>query len=210
MGMVFDYGTGELGNDGVHRLDYARRLLEAGFEAQGKRLPEWPSAVMASGGKHYFDDAREWPDTLVVTWDYPAATLMYELLGWSRYPMEGEKEGAAVYGQNGYVVVGNRGWKAFGSKGELVTSGAGDSNEDSVRHIRDFLKCVREGGRPTCDMAIGHVASGLIHMGNISWRVPRKLRFDATKQEFVGDAEANKYLSRTYRAPWTLPGVSGV
>ena len=41
----FDYGTGDLGNDGVHRLDYAHRGLAAGFEAMGKTLPSWPSAV---------------------------------------------------------------------------------------------------------------------------------------------------------------------
>ena len=118
----FDYGTGDLGNDGVHRTDYARRGLAAAFEAMGKKLPEWPTAVSASGGKLFFDDAQEWPDTLVVTWDYPGATLMYELRNWQPAPMEGEAEGAAVYGENGYVVIGNGSWRALDEKGKVVAA----------------------------------------------------------------------------------------
>jgi hypothetical protein len=196
-----------LGNDGVHRLDYARRGLEAGFAAQGRDLGGWPTAVAVSGGKFYFTDAQEWPDTLIVTWDYPGATLMYEMRLWSRPSLEGLAEGAAIYGQEGTVIIGNGEWRAHDSKGRVIASGSGTNADDDVRHKRDFLKCIREGGRPTCDIAIGHVASGLVHMGNIAWRVDRKLHFDSAKEEFVGDPEANRYLSRTYRAPWTLPDV---
>src|SRR5206468_3915924 len=66
----FDYGTGDLGNDGVHRLDYARWALGAALAAQGETLPDLPRAVSALGGKYYFDDAQEWPDTLMVTYDF--------------------------------------------------------------------------------------------------------------------------------------------
>jgi len=203
----FDYGTGDLGNDGVHRLDYARRGLEAALAAQGRNLAEWPAAVAASGGKFYFTDAQEWPDTLTVTWDYPGAILMYEMRIWSRSQFEGLREGAAIYGEEGYVIIGNGEWRAHDSKGKVIASGSGTSLDDNLRHKRDFLKCIKEGGTPTCDIAVGHVASGLVHMGNIAWRVNRKLHFDSQKQEFVGDQEANRYLSRTYRAPWALPKV---
>jgi predicted dehydrogenase len=201
----FDYGCGDLGNDGVHRLDYARRGLAAGFEAQGKRLPDWPSAVSASGGKHYFDDAQEWPDTLLVTWEYPGAILVYEMRIWSPYPMEGEEEGAIVYGDQGYLIVGNSGWRAYGPKGEPGRGGE-SSNEDHDRaHKLDFFECIRSGHRPACDIEIGHVASGYTHLGNIAWRTGRKLRFDGAAQRFVEDAEANALLSRSYRRPWLLP-----
>ena len=97
----FDYGTGDLGNDGVHRLDFARRALSAAFEGEKRTLPDWPVAVSASGGKLVFDDAQEWPDTLVAVWDYPGASLIYEMRVWNQYPFEGEEEGAAVYGLRG-------------------------------------------------------------------------------------------------------------
>jgi predicted dehydrogenase len=203
----FDYGCGDLGNDGVHRTDYARRGLAAGFEGQGKKLPDWPSAVATSGGKYFFDDAQEWPDTLIVTWDYPGATLMYEMRLWSRPPLEGYAEGAAIYGENGYVIIGNGGWRAHGPKGEVIKTGGSLKADDDVRHKRDFLRVIRDGGRPACDIEIGHVASGLVHLGNTAWRLDRKLHFDAAKQEFPGDREANQLLGRSYRKKWPLPKV---
>jgi predicted dehydrogenase len=203
----FDYGTGDLGNDGVHRVDYARRGLEAGFEAMGKTLPSWPTAVSASGGKFFYDDAQEWPDTLIVTWDYPGATLMYEMRNWQPTTMEGEAEGAAVYGENGYVVIGNGSWRAYDEKGKVVADGASPKSDDDVRHKRDMLDAIRDGHKTACDIEIGHVASGLIHLGNIAWRSDRKLHFDAAAERFRDDSEADRMLGRAYRRPWLLPKV---
>ena len=202
----FDYGAGDLGNDGVHRVDYARRGLAAGVEAMGRTLPDWPTAVSAAGGKLFFDDAQEWPDTLVVTWDYPGATLMYEMRNWQPNPIDGEAEGAAVYGENGYVVIGNGSWRAFDEHHRIVARGASSKNDDDARHKRDMLNAIRDGGRPACDIEIGHCASGLVHLGNIAWRTDRKLRFDPETETF-GDDEANRMLGRKYRKPWILPDV---
>ena len=205
----FDYGTGDLGNDGVHRLDYARRGLEAALAAQGRVLPEWPSAVSAAGGKLFFDDAQEFPDTLMVTWEYGgAAMLVYEMRIWTPNFLEGEEEGAMIYGEHGAVMIGNRHWRATGRDGKVMHAGtASDNNQHDPAHKRDFLKAIRDGKRPSCDIHIGHVSSSLTHLGNIAWRVNRKLQFEAATQSFVGDAEANALLGRSYRAPWTLPGA---
>ena len=206
----FDYGTGDLGNDGVHRLDYARRGLEAALAAQGRQLPEWPRAVSAAGGKLFFDDAQEFPDTLMATWEYDGALLAYEMRIWTPNALEGEEEGAMIYGENGAVLIGNTHWRAIGRDGKTMHPGtASDNDEHDPAHKRDFLAAIRDGKRPACDIHIGHVSSSLTHLGNIAWRVDRKLRFDAASQSFAGDgvAEANGLLGRSYRAPWVLPKV---
>jgi predicted dehydrogenase len=66
----YDYGTGDLGNDGVHRLDMAVALLNAACESQGELVVSLPHKVSASGGKWYFDDAQEFPDTLQVNYEF--------------------------------------------------------------------------------------------------------------------------------------------
>jgi hypothetical protein len=43
------------------------------------------------------------------------------------------------------------------------------------------------------------------HLANISYRVNRKLNFDAKSQKFQNDAEANKMLTREYRKPYVVP-----
>jgi hypothetical protein len=50
-----------------------------------------------------------------------------------------------------------------------------------------------------------HLSSGLAHLGNIAYRLDRVLKFDAAAEQFVGDAEANKMLTREYRAPYIVP-----
>jgi predicted dehydrogenase len=207
----FDYGTGDLGNDGVHRLDYARWALGAALSAQKEKLPDIPKAVSALGGKYYFDDAQEWPDTLMVTYDFePGCLLTYEMRVWNAYPLHEEPEGAAVCGDSGFVVIGNNRWRAFDEKGKQIKEekGVGDN---TPAHARNFLDCMRSRGRPNADLeTIGHPSSLLCHIGNASWRAGRTLRFDPASYTF-SDSDANRYLTRAeYRKPWVLPKLSEV
>src|SRR5690606_8991718 len=107
----FDYGTGDLGNDGVHRLDVAKWALESALAAQKQQLPAVPTHVSALGGMYHFDDVQEWLDTLQVTYDYAGLALLnYEMRIWSAYPLYDEPEGSMVYGENGYVIIAKRRW----------------------------------------------------------------------------------------------------
>ena len=50
-----------------------------------------------------------------------------------------------------------------------------------------------------------HYSSGLAHLGNIAYRLGRQLKFDPQTEKFVGDAEADKHLTRAYRKPFVVP-----
>jgi predicted dehydrogenase len=206
----FDYGTGDLGNDGVHRLDMARWALETALAAEGKSLPRFPKSVSALGGKYYFDDAQEWPDTLMVTYDYLGSLLTYEMRVWNPYPLHEEAEGAALHGDGGYIVIGNGRWRAFDEKGKLVQQQAGEYND--VGHARNFIDCLRTRSKPNADLeTVGHPSSMLCHLGNAAWRAGRTLQFDPESYTFQGDSDANRFLTRTeYRKPWVLPSLNEV
>jgi predicted dehydrogenase len=206
----FDYGTGDLGNDGVHRLDTARRGLDAALAAGGKTLPGLPRSVSATGGKYYFDDDQEWPDTLIVSYDYPGAVLTYEMRVWNAYPMEGESEGSAVFGDEGYVVIGNSRWRAYDRRGKLIKEESGGDND--AAHVQNFVDCMRSREKPAADLeTVGHPSSMLCHLGNVAWRVGRSVKFDPQTYTFPGDDEANKLLTRSeYRKPWLLPEIEKV
>ena len=208
---LYDYGTGDLGNDGVHRLDMAVALMNAAGEAQ--KLPPLglPRGIYASGGKWYFNDAQEFPDTMQVNYEFGSGSqtrlLTYEMRIWAPYDYLGESEGAAVFGDQGYIVIGNTRWAAYDKKGEVLAKGEGDSNEKP--HVQNFIECIASRKKPFCDLeTVGHPASVLCHAGNISARVGRKLTLDPTTETFVGDAEANALRTRPeYRKPWVLPEV---
>ncbi|MBX6313357.1 MAG: Gfo/Idh/MocA family oxidoreductase [Isosphaeraceae bacterium] len=202
----FDYGTGDLGNDGVHRLDYARRGLEAALMARGGKPLGMPTVASATGGKRYFDDLQEFPDTLFVSLDYPdqQATILYEMRVWTPYKLDGEPEGAAIFGDRGYVIIGNSSWRACDPAGRIIAQGASPGAQHDQAHKKDFIACLRSGRRPNCDIAIGHTTSVLCHLGNIAWRVGRTIRFDPETETILDDPEANALRARQYRSPWVL------
>jgi predicted dehydrogenase len=74
----------------------------------------------------------------------------------------------------------------------------------SNNHYRNFLDCVKTRQRPICDVSVGGHSVTVCHLGNIAYWLKRPLKWDPEKEEFVGDAEANRWLDRPKRAPWTL------
>ncbi|MCA9101344.1 MAG: Gfo/Idh/MocA family oxidoreductase [Planctomycetales bacterium] len=209
----FDYGTGDVGNDGVHRIDYARWALDTAIEAQGGKPAGMPTKVVTVGGKWYFDDMQQWPDTLQVCYEYPAdgdapgRILTYEMRVWAPYRYNGDGEGAILYGDQGYIVIANHRWRAFSPDDRVVAEGRGTM--DATPHVRNFLDCVKSRQRPNADLeTVGHPSSLLCHTANVAWRLGRQVEFDHTSETFPGDDEANVLRTRPeYRKPWTLPEV---
>jgi predicted dehydrogenase len=207
----YDYGTGDLGNDGVHRLDMAVAVFNAACEAQGDQPLGMPHRISAHGGKWYFDDAQEFPDTLQANYEFGSGLatklLTYEMRIWAPYPYLGVSEGAAVFGDQGYIVIGNTRWTAYGRKSEVLAEGTGGSHE--APHVQNFVECIKSRAKPYCDLeTVGHPASVLCHAGNIAARVGRSLTFNAKTETFDGDDEANGLRTRSeYRKPWVLPEV---
>ena len=71
-------------------------------------------------------------------------------------------------------------------------------------HARSFLNCLRSREKPTADIEEGYRSAVMCHLGNISTRLGRSIRWDAALERIVGDDEANTWLARPYRAPWKL------
>ena len=42
------------------------------------------------------------------------------------------------------------------------------------------------------------------HLMNIAWKVGRQIRWDAGREEVIGDSEANALITKPYRSPWKL------
>jgi predicted dehydrogenase len=85
----------------------------------------------------------------------------------------------------------------------------GTTSVQHFPHVRNFLDCVKSRKQPTVDIEIGHRTTSACLIGNIAWRVGQKLQWDAEAERFKNSTEANKLLTRRYRAPWNLPGLTG-
>ncbi len=186
----WDYGTGELGNNGIHMLDVARMVL--GLDA--------PRAISCGGGKLFYDDDQQTPDTQVAVFDFPGTTVVWEHRIWSKTGAEGEPSGVILYGEKGTLVFDKKGWHV-----QDGVEASDKASEIEAPHLRNFLDCIRSHKRPNADIEEGHKSTRLCHLGNIAYRVGRRLTFDASTETLRGDAEANQLLGRTYRPPFVLP-----
>ena len=74
-------------------------------------------------------------------------------------------------------------------------------------HFRNFVQTVRSRKQDqlTADIEEGHKSAVMCHLANIAYRLGRTVEFDPAKERFVGDAEADKLLSRDYRKPFVVP-----
>ena len=74
-------------------------------------------------------------------------------------------------------------------------------------HVDNWLSCILTGERPISDIAIGRRSAAICHLLNIARYVGRSLKWDPDKEVFIGDDEANTYLSREPRKGYELPTV---
>ena len=79
----------------------------------------------------------------------------------------------------------------------------------SSNHKANFFECVRTRKQPICPAEVGHRSASVCHIGTISIRLNRPLKWDPKKQQFDNDPEADKWLSRPQREPWTYRSVTG-
>lgn len=214
--MFWDLGGGNMADDGIHQIDLARYALDLGY----------PKAAHHTGGAFHFKDAGQTPDTILVTFEYDNLSLIFESIWWGKYMKKTPEEirnGAPemfpdwypfnatkieIYGSDGFMLLGRHGggWQAFDAKGRLVKKDKMTHLQTQLAHAGDFIDCVRSREKPKGDIAEGHVTTTLCHLGNISYRVGnRRLVFDPRTETFPGDAEANRYLNRTWRKPWVMP-----
>ena len=199
----YNFGTGDMGNDGVHDLDVG---------IWGLGVDTHPTTVRGYGSKLFFDDDQQFPDTQYITFEYPGdgqighkRLLIFEQRIWSPYRQEGFENGDIFYGTKGQMMIGKGdGYWLYAERNKLVKERA--FGMATVEHQRNFLDCIKSGERPNADIEIGVQASTAVHLGNICARLDRRLTFDPKTQQFVADDEANKLIGREYReGHWAVP-----
>ena len=72
-------------------------------------------------------------------------------------------------------------------------------------HMLDFLKAIREGGKPIADIEQGHISTASCILANMSMKVGRQMVYDPAKRIIINDAAVNLLLQRSYRLPWVHP-----
>jgi predicted dehydrogenase len=188
---VWEYGNGDLGNQGIHQMDVAR---------WGMGVKTLCNAVMSYGGRLGYEDAGETANTQVVVHDYGPQTLVFEVRGLKTSDYRGAKVGVIFEGTEGYAVSPSyNGGVIFDKDGNKVSE---YKEGDDKHHFANFLKAVRSRAIAdlSADIEEGHLSSALCHLGNISYRLGSQMSADELDKQlatFQTTDDAKETLSRT-------------
>jgi predicted dehydrogenase len=156
----WDYGNGDIGNQGAHEMDKARWGL-------GKST--LPKNVTSIGGRYGYEDDGQTPNTQLCYYDYGDVQLVFEVRGLPSEGLQGAKVGNIFYGSEGYAVSTNySSGTIFDLKGNKLQHFEGGAD-----HFDNFLTAVRSRKHTdlSCDIEEGHLSASLCHLGNISYRL---------------------------------------
>jgi predicted dehydrogenase len=247
----WDFGHGDIGNQGVHHMDVARWCIP------GATLPR---SVLSLGGRFGYSDQGQTPNTMMTVFDYGPTQLIFEVRGLLTRPYHGERMGNVFHLEEG-IIHGDTSARFYpkGSDKALplpkvdveATHDPGDEVEHS--HFGNWLAAVRSRkvSDLNADILDGHYSAALCNLANVSYRlgeeVPfntrtrafgddkdayetlarleehlstgnglklegekyrlgRKLVIDADSETIVGNADANRLLTRNYRKPFDING----
>lgn len=194
----WDYGTGECGNNGIHALDVARWGL--GVDA--------PDLVVCGGGKNFFDDDQETPDTQLATFDCGGTTIQWEHRTWSPHGIDNESFGVTFYGSEGTLAVRSHGWTLYAMEGkkEKEVQKREPAEFENV-HKQNFFDCLISRAAPNAEIEIAHRSTQFCQLANIAWRTRSTVRFDGATETIQGNDAATALLGRSYRKGFELPTV---
>jgi predicted dehydrogenase len=192
----WDYGNGDIGNQGIHETDLCMWGLDVGL----------PETITSAGGKYLWNDCKETPEVLTSTYNYPkeGKVIQFEVRPWMTNKEDGVEVGNIFYGDKGYMVInGYSDYKTFLGKNREP----GPARNAGGDHYKNFVEAVRAKDKKILNGPVetAHLAASIAHLGNISYRLGRTLHFDPTKEIFIGDKEANAMLTRKYRSPYIIP-----
>ncbi len=191
-----EYGAGNIRDRGAHVFSNIMWAMDCDNTG--------PVSVEATGEPPH-DGLFDAPVTMDVKYEFKNPDW---ILTWSQ---PGHKEMDAAFGckywgdKDTLVVMGGDGGCDTEQKAmEYKVPPGGVSLFRSPGHERNFLDCVKTRQQPIMHIEAGHRTATLCIIGNISYLLARKLNWDPVKEQFIGDEEANRLLSRNNRAPYFL------
>jgi len=197
-------GTGEALNNGTHEVDVARWIMQVDF----------PHTVSATGGRYFYQDDWQFPDTMMTTYEYPGKLISWESRSCNALKLYDRERGVAVMGDNGSVILDRDGYDVFDASGKKINSfsvrATRTSSSDTVgadsmtnAHFLNFIDAIRKGEALRAPAETGRISVTLVQLSNIAYFTQRNLKLNATGH-IVNDPEALAMTHRTYAPGWEI------
>ncbi|MFP4055686.1 MAG: Gfo/Idh/MocA family protein [Candidatus Brocadiia bacterium] len=174
----WDFGCGEIGNQGVHQTDVARWAIPGATH---------PQSVFSLGGRIGYKDQGQTPNTQLTTYDYGETLMVFEVCGL----VSGKTRRVSndfIY-EAGKVVDGKKFYPKDGGGKTAplpkvdVELGPGGGN------FGNFIAAVRSRKKEDLNAPWieGHYSAAICHLGNISYRLGKEMVFGKVDKPFESD-----------------------
>jgi predicted dehydrogenase len=213
-----EYGNGIVGDMCIHMFDMTRWMMDLG----------WPARISSSGG--IFVDKKSKAnisDTQTATFEYPDLRIVWEHRSWGSAPDPKYPWAATFYGEKATLKASVMGYDFIPEQGEPIHKDVtyeyeqypeDRTEKDLERHVapairghmKDLLTAIDKRSKPVADIEQGYISTASCILANLSMKAGRSFAWDAKAQRIIGDEEANRMLSRPYRAPWVHPDLKQV
>jgi hypothetical protein len=206
----WEQGNGDIGNQGPHQLDIARKLIGDPMEG--------PGGVISIGGRFGYDDDATTANTQIAFFDFKPVPIIFEVRGLpyeglnfkgrdNKWLKSGVDVGNILHLEGGYVAEGN-----------VYENGNDDKPihrfkiDNGARHMDNFIQALHDRKVDVGHGALtGHLSASLAHLANISYRVGREVdansiaatlsnaAFADTYKELLGHLERNGVKADTIK-----------
>ncbi|MEO8657372.1 MAG: Gfo/Idh/MocA family oxidoreductase [Bryobacteraceae bacterium] len=190
----WDYAGGQVTDSGIHMID----IIQMAF---GDVMPH---GVVALGGKYWFQDDTETPDTMQATFEYPDFIGSWEHRSNNTEASPNRLMGITFHGTRGTLYVDRSVIRITPEKGsDLRPFEMKRVADPHPLHWANFLDCVRTRKRPNSDIETCVRSSITSILGNLALRSKQRLDWNEKRQTVEQEA-VRPLLQREYRAPWKL------
>jgi predicted dehydrogenase len=209
--MHWDFGSGQVGDMGSHTMDLAWNAIDAGLptSAEGKGDPFNPEVVPVKLETHFQIPANNWRDEITVSWyqggalpDSPHPGIDLDAIGHG-VMFEGSK-GCLIADFNSRFIMprGNNADLTYykpRKQTDLLPSMKGTFQQEWIDACKGTLKT-------SCDFGYAADMIEMMLLGLVAYRAGKKIKYDGAAGRVTDVAEANQFLSHTYRKGWTIEG----
>jgi predicted dehydrogenase len=191
----WDFGNGDIGNQGVHQMDIARWLIPASSAASAT----FPRSVISIGGRFGYKDQGQTPNTQIAVMDYGDTQLIFEVRGLPTGKYHGVTIGNLAHCEAGTVVEDRFYPKGKTEAVPLSQVAKVEAHRGPGKgHFANFIEAVRSRKVEdlNADILEGHYSAALCHLPNISYRLGEEVPYSKATSAFGDDKAAVETLER--------------
>jgi predicted dehydrogenase len=200
----WNFGGGTLSDMACHHVDIAHWALDLSapetIEAEGppvhaESCPPWlivkyhhaPKGARGAVDVVWYSTEKRWPK-------FPQLGEE-KLPSWGNTIFVGEK-GLLLTDYDRHALLPEKDFKDFKPPQPSIPK--------SVGHYREWADACKTGGPTSCHFEYSGPLAEAVQLGNVAYRVGKKLTWDAPNLKAVGCPEADQYIAREYRKGWEL------